>query len=624
MPSAFPPFEPLLDVRVDPPSYGWPQATTLVSLNHTARLARHLKRDPGDVRGIDGRTALHVAALVGDYDEMASLLLAAGSDPGATTRLGETPLQYAERYGRVRLAAILRAALNKAQSSNKARRRRPLRRAKAPPTVGTRNVTRTCVCKATLPSEAASSCCTPQPMPAKCCIHSCTGRGQCIGGMCVCPNGTDPLTCRTPLGGGRNSSESGCPHGRPQGLFIGGEGLAITMHAPSIMAGRRALLARDCQHTPVRTLAPGLSGIYSPLDVFLLRALDDPTLRAPSAACAQAAWQPLYGERLYRNIDEGLKWQLKSSLSSRRAVAELPSGAPSHALSLAPVRPPLPHLHEEHQDVGSCGAPMGVYWPGDVILSYWGRADHDCHPADTTLLVVPGGVRRSPRLERTADRWTSVDSELVRRAKYAYDPSRLHQPRNRVLFFRGSTREDRTTPDIAAACFRLDRTPTERRCRDGLYSMGIRQAVHRTIGHLPSVVFESNSSFKEHTYAHELLRATFCLTAPGMGFGVRIVDYVAAACIPVVVRPGRLAMPYEPWLDYSGFSVSVPFARIAELPALLQGMSDEDIRAKRERLKVVHRMFLWDEAYGRAYETTREMLLDSLNRSAMRSAPRRH
>lgn len=107
-----------------------------------------------------------------------------------------------------------------------------------------------------------------------------------------------------------------------------------------------------------------------------------------------------------------------------------------------------------------------------------------------------------------------------------------------------------------------------------------------------------------------------------MGFGVRIVDYVASGCIPVIVRPGRLSLPYEPDLDYEGFAVSVRFDQIASLPALLDGMSEEQIRRKRERLQEVHRLFIWDEGYGRAYEYTRELTLRRLNATSSSSGIR--
>ena len=57
---------------------------------------------------------------------------------------------------------------------------------------------------------------------------------------------------------------------------------------------------------------------------------------------------------------------------------------------------------------------------------------------------------------------------------------------------------------------------------------------------------------------------------------------------PGPILAGRLALPYEPELDYESFAVSVQFRHIATLPALLSGMSDAVIRAKRERLRSEH------------------------------------
>ena len=42
---AFPPLDPQLNTRVDPPSYGWSRAATLAYFNQTAQLTRILKRE---------------------------------------------------------------------------------------------------------------------------------------------------------------------------------------------------------------------------------------------------------------------------------------------------------------------------------------------------------------------------------------------------------------------------------------------------------------------------------------------------------------------------------------------------------------------------------------------------
>ena len=100
---------------VDPPSYGWAQYITAARFNQTALLARLIRGKTKEVNvvGLDGRSALHVAALFGDLVEVGRLLLDAGEDPSIRTRLGDDALVYAEKYGRPRLASLLRDAMAK-------------------------------------------------------------------------------------------------------------------------------------------------------------------------------------------------------------------------------------------------------------------------------------------------------------------------------------------------------------------------------------------------------------------------------------------------------------------------------------------------------------------------------
>lgn len=155
--------------------------------------------------------------------------------------------------------------------------------------------------------------------------------------------------------------------------------------------------------------------------------------------------------------------------------------------------------------MGSCGAPAGIYWPGDVLLTYWGLTE--CAPPDTHPIVLPGGVRRSPRLERTPTRWISVDPDLVAVARAAYAPSQLHAPRQRVLFFRGSTREDKVEPKVAAVCLQPSRDAADKRCRDGLYSLGIRQTVRQRVGAHPLLRFNPNATYEKKRVWHAGTRA---------------------------------------------------------------------------------------------------------------------
>ena len=188
---------------------------------------------------------------------------------------------------------------------------------------------------------------------------------------------------------------------RRHGVYVGNAGLAISRAKPT-KAGMRG----ECTATPIVTLDPEAKGIYVPLDVFLLRLLDDPTARAPRPACAQAIWQPLFARRLYGNVNEVLKWKLKAALAAERARSAPLAAAAKGETAAAKGETAaddgddgdngddhdddhddddddnddaaLPHIHEEHQDIGACGAPLGIYWPGDVALTYWG-ARWRCH-----------------------------------------------------------------------------------------------------------------------------------------------------------------------------------------------------------------------------------------------------
>ena len=225
--------------------------------------------------------------------------------------------------------------------------------------------------------------------------------------------------------------------------------------------------------------------------------------------------------------------------------------------------------------------------------------------------MVPGGTRHSLVLNRTEHRWTSIHPELVTWARRVYSPAQLHAPRRPVLYFQGSTREAGASADVVSRCF----WPHNRSkgCGQGVYSLGIRQAVRRTIGSDARVVF--NVGKTKGVYLTTLSQTEFCLTAPGFGFGVRIIDYVATGCLPVIVRvEPQVLLPLEPDLDYSAFAVSIPFAAIGALPEILANMSSTEIRRKREALRDVHKQFIWDEGYGQAYEAVLGALQRRLSR----------
>ena len=475
--------------------------------------------------------------------------------------------------------------------------------------------------------------------PTTCCIHGCHGRGACVSGRCVCKPPWAGLDCGVAVEASAPRADDpavapssahtascdlrACPGGERRGIYIGSRGHEITAATPSLRVPKHEH-EMACVAVPLATFSPHGISIYAAPDMLLLRLLADgighgpggklelQVHRAHSACCALARWDPLFMFRIIGNVGNiDLKWQLQAAVAAKRLAADAAAWASSGRWALTETRR-LPQIWEEHMDRGECNVPAGVMRAGDLVLTHWG--DERCFGAGVHHIVLPPGSAGSSGLGANSTaagtRWRVTDHRLTSAARRTYaDASALHKPgRQRALFFRGAVREKRSARD--QKCY-VPRAPTPA-CRR-TYSMGIRQIAKRYLGEHPFVHFNRDALSAGAGY-HDLLRTyEFCLCAPGKGFGNRIVDYVAAGCIPVLLRPGALRMPLEPELDYDGFAVSVPLKAIRSLPALLANMSEAAIRRKRERLREVHRDFLWDEAYGTAFEAVFERVVRLLS-----------
>ena len=471
--------------------------------------------------------------------------------------------------------------------------------------------------------------------PLQCCIHGCHSRGECLNGWCACKppwSGPDCGVRRTV-----GPAPPTCPPGSERGIYIGLRGYAITRTMPSARAERLG----PCEAEPLAAFEPHSTSIYAAAGMLLLRLLRDERHRAASAHCAAARWDPLFGSRIHSNAGMLIKWQLQAALVASRLALDAGGvesaaahvGAGSDEGAAVVQRPPkrsLPQIWSEGSaDRGGCDAPIGIFQPGDIVLTHWG--DQRCFARGVSYVIMPPGSAGRGSLGATTGQttggggrdqhtWRARDARLVAAANATYgDLQWLHRPRSRALFFRGSVREKRHPRE--QQCY-TPRRPS-RHCRT-IYSMGLRQMVHRLLGQHPMVHFNRPSTMRasadpatdEGSY-HSLLRSyDFCLCAPGKGFGNRIVDYVASGCVPVIVRPGDLLMPLEPELDYDGFAVSVPFEAVPSLPSLLANMSSEALRRKRQRLHEVHRLFIWDEAYGQAYDAVLSRISNALKLQA--------
>ena len=456
---------------------------------------------------------------------------------------------------------------------------------------------------------------TPSPVVSTlttCCIHSCRGRGKCIDGSCRCNAGYHGLDCGLQRSHTSSGSIGACGNNQgatPLSIYVGDDGALLMGGILSASRGKWQRGGAECAGEPVATIDAHARGIYVAPDMLLLRLLKDGARRAASAACASAIWHPTFAYRVTGNI------------GSERINMAFEAGK----MALRNASSSTPHIHVMVGDREVChlGVPASLHKPGDVVLTHWGN--EDCFVPAVNYVVLPPGSGFSKRAlgpKRRPALWDVRDEALVTAAIAAYGtPGAASPPRKRALFFRGSTRVSSREHVPKGRCY-VASSKRPRRCRK-IYSMGIRQTVEKLIGSHPAVHFNRASSDTDPTSYHGLLRGyEFCLTAPGTGFGTRIVDMVASGCIPVVVRPGRLRLPFEPGLKYDGpdgFAVSVPMEGIPALPSLLANMSAEMIAQKRARLREIHRMFIWDETYGEAYEAVLEQIRAGLHRNPDRN-----
>ena len=62
--------------------------------------------------------------------------------------------------------------------------------------------------------------------------------------------------------------------------------------------------------------------------------------------------------------------------------------------------------------MGSCGAPTGIYWPGDLLLTHWGLAE--CTPGDTSPIVLEASAPGYAAVSSSA--WDGAAASFYNRA----------------------------------------------------------------------------------------------------------------------------------------------------------------------------------------------------------------
>lgn len=145
-------------------------------------------------------------------------------------------------------------------------------------------------------------------------------------------------------------------------------------------------------------------------------------------------------------------------------------------------------------------------------------------------------------------------------------------------------------------------------CR-GIYSMGVRQALWREGLWKSADTYMVSAGISN--YEETLLGSRFCLHTEGNGWGVRLTDYFAAECIPLIVNDDFI-FPYEQVIEYSKLSVHIGKSEIPNALTVLRKANESQLRAAMREHK---HAFSWWRPEGKAYEYT----LASLARAAAKN-----
>ena len=102
----------------------------------------------------------------------------------------------------------------------------------------------------------------------------------------------------------------------------------------------------------------------------------------------------------------------------------------------------------------------------------------------------------------------------------------------------------------------------------------------------------------EHIFLDEyMLRARFCIGAPGAGYGTRAVLAVIMGCVPVLVGDD-VEEPWADQVDWGNFSVRVREAHVPQLLQIVEAIPPTELARMQAGLACAWRFFSWSTLWG--------------------------
>ena len=151
---------------------------------------------------------------------------------------------------------------------------------------------------------------------------------------------------------------------------------------------------------------------------------------------------------------------------------------------------------------------------------------------------------------------------------------------------------------------------------DRVYSNGVRQRLLTMFRNKKS--FDKTgifvSSKKSKNWMDEMKQSTFCLAPLGFAkWSIRCFESIAAGCIPVIIA-NNLTMPFEHYVDWRAFSVTIKETDISKIPFALKNISASKLREMQENLDKVKLHFSYGSVDGIGDGQAFALIVDELSR----------
>lgn len=232
------------------------------------------------------------------------------------------------------------------------------------------------------------------------------------------------------------------------------------------------------------------------------------------------------------------------------------------------------------------GNPDSVFIRGAFDKYQYSRYLKRLVESDTTFCVLSmNPINRLPALLSSCRHLLVADINLCR-ADRARNPRTISMPAPPFVTGSSEGGEKPLLASFRGAASHLVRVELAKLARPGSI------VVELTRDRQHAGVIDAENEVVDDDYAQLLRDSTFAFVPRGdYEFSYRLLEVMSFGCIPIVISDG-LVLPFDRLIDWRECSLTVPEARVADIPDLLAAMDSATVDALRAAAERVYRVFL--------------------------------